>query len=326
MTYDNLKSIGWATIKLGFTGATVAALAFAFGVFDSELEVKESQADIFALDIADPTPRTKFVESLDLLGHNKPRPFDLNGNTVFFSSKQSKDDPLRVMQDYQQVFYDQGINPEVYMDINDDNQDNVMLSGMNGGIVPMFVTDEYIMLGGMETAKDVKNTTELRDLNKTLDKEKPYELFKSYKAIEIFKTPHNTLVSASWSDESFDYDKMYMDSEAEDRNVNTEVPACPGCLRVTAFEDLSDNNYRSDVYLGKNSPRKMVRFYDQSMRARGWEPTEASATLEKIKQYADFAGDDSVMRQYARGPEFMTVMAHPSGEDGKSIVHTVQGN
>ncbi len=326
MTFDKVKHVAWMGIKLAVTGATIAALAFAFGVFDPDLQVQESEADIFVLDIADPTPRTKFVEALDVLGHSKPRPFDLNGNTVFFSSKQTEDPPLMVMEDYQRTFRDQGLNKDVYLDINEENQDDIMLAGMTGGMVPMMVTDEYIMLGGMETASEVRSTDDLMKLDKTHDKTKPYEIFKSYKSVEIFKTPHNTLVSASWSDESFNYDKMFIDSESEDRNVNREVPACPGCVRVTAFEDLSENTYRKDVYVGKRSPTDMARFYDQSMRNRGWEPTEATRAFDTIKQYADFQGDDAILRQYARGHEFLTIMTHPDSIQDHSVVHAVKTN
>lgn len=326
---SNMKSkIGnaiWTTAKLAVTGATIAAIAIGFGIFDSNLEVQDSEADIVSFDFAEREPVQKFEDSLDDLGHPDPRPFNLNGNTVYFSSIETTEEPKQVMERYLREFYEEGLNSRPEYAPNAETGDAVILDGQAGGIVPMFVSNDQVILGGMELAKDWETADDLRAIFRDHDKDAPWKLWKGYRNIEISRTDRKTLVSASWSRNDFDYEKMMMGNESEDQNVSTEVPGCIGCVRVNSFEDLSaSSNYRNDIYMGASPPEELSRFYDQALSSRGWEPTEATIAFDRVRQYADFKGEDAIMRRYARGLERMTVMSYRDQVDDASVVHTIR--
>lgn len=311
--------------KCAGAGGLIFAIAFGFGVFDPDLEVQSSDADILALDFAKRTPVEKFEGALDDLGHRDPRPFNMNGNVVFFSSLETEEEPLAVMERYQRQFYESGLNSEPFYEVNDKNSEKIILEGHQGGIVPMHIDPNHIILGGMEMAEKVVDHDDLEQAFKKHNLEEPWKLYKGYRNIEITKTERNTLVTASWSHNDFDYEKMMLGNEAEDQNASADIPGCIGCVRVNSFEDLDgDSAYRNDVYLGRSSPRDMSLFYDRALARRGWEPTEATGAFDKVRQYADFQGQDSIMRRYARGNEFITVIAYPDKRDDISVVHAVK--
>lgn len=311
--------------KITFTGATVAAIAFGFGVFDENAEVATSQADILSLDFADRTSTEKFVAGLQDLGHNPPEIYNLNGNTVFFSSAIHKEEPLVVMEKYEREFYEQGLNPEIYTGMTDENAEGMFKTSLNGGVVPMVISPDNIVLGGVEsTGPSATEEDLIQNFEKNKGKAAPWKLFDAHKYIEINRDGENTLVTSSWSDKGFDYEKMIPGAKVADVNTDVEVPACPGCTRMTNFEDLGgDKAYRSNVFVGGGDASQQAQFYDRALIGRGWEETESSVVMEKLRGLVEFQGQEAQLREYSRNGQFMQVLSLPDTDSNQTITHTV---
>lgn len=314
MDYQHLLK---TTFKLLLTGAMIAAIAFSFGVFTTDAEVKRSEADILALDFAPAQPHEKLSSSLDKLGHPEPWPLEINGNTVYFSSKVHRDEPKRVMSDYLRTFYDQGVNRQDYSTEYGEDVKTIGLDAFTGGVVPILVDDDNIVLGGMSVGGQADTSDDLRAIWDAHDPEHFEEMFSGFRHIQIDRDGPETLVSSVWSDEEFDYKKMNFGGREGDANASAEFPSCPGCIRLNSFESLdSDRPYESASFLGAGrSLLEAQDFYDRALRKRGWEPTEASSTMEKVRQHVNFQGKhEARMLQYAREGKFMTVIVHARGD------------
>lgn len=313
--------------KITFTGATVAAIAFGFGVFDQGIEVPESQADILSMDFADRTSTEKFVAGLQDLGHNAPEVYNLNGNTVFFSSAIHKEEPLVVMEKYEREFYEQGLNPEIFSGVTDENADRMFKTSLSGGVVPMVISPDSILLGGVESTGPTKTEEDLVNNFNNNKGKAPWKLFDAHKYVEINRDGENTLVTSSWSDKGFDYEKMIPGAKVADVNTDAEVPACPGCVRLTNFEDLGgEKAYRNNVFVGSADASQQVQFYDRALVGRGWEETESSVVMEKLRGLVEFQGQEAQMREYSRNGQFMQVIALPDSESNQTITHTVMSD
>lgn len=79
--------------------------------------VTESEAVIVTSDMADKTSTQKFADSLEKLGHEKPRVYTSNGNEVFFSTRFVENKrPDELVEEYQEEFVAQGLNSQVWQD------------------------------------------------------------------------------------------------------------------------------------------------------------------------------------------------------------------
>lgn len=310
--------------KIASAGATVAAIAFALGVFDETARVPTSEADILALNFAERTSTEKFVAGLKELGHNRPEVYSLNGNTVYFSSAMYNQEPLEVMEMYEREFYEQGLNPRIYRGITDENADEMFKTALSGGVVPMMISPDNILLGGVESTGPTKTEEDLMNNFKRNTGKAPWRLFDAHRYIEINRDGEKTLVTSSWSDKGFDYEKMIPGARVSDANTDVEVPACPGCVRLTNFENRSSGSaYRNNVFWGESDTRQQVQFYDRALLARGWEPTESARVMDQLADLVQFQGQDGIMREYVRNGEHMQVLALPDTEGVGSVTHTV---
>lgn len=311
------RSVFKTFAKLTLTGMTIVLIAFVFGVFTPEADVKESEADILALGFGPAPSHEVLADSLKSLGHPEPWPLNVNGNTVYFSSKVHKaQEPREVMQDYLRKFYDLGLNRQDYSEAYGDDFEAIGLDAFAGGVVPIEMSNDHIVLGGMSSAARAETSDDLHEDWENHNPEEFHELFSGFRHITIDRDGPETLVSSVWSDEEFDYTKMDLGSRMSDVNTSHEFPSCPGCIRLNSFESLnSDRPYESAAYLGGGrSLDEAKAFYDQTLRARGWEPTEASATMAKVRQHVEFKGKyEARMLQYAREGRFMTVMLNSRG-------------
>lgn len=323
MTIQRWKNGVWTVAKLGFTGGIVAGVAFAFGVFNPDLTVSESEADILSFGQREVTPTEKFTSSMADLGHSKPQAFNLNGNVVYFSTRLHDESPMEVMEQYQSKFVEKGLAPRKF-NLMDDDVNEAMLTAMNGGIVPIYTSEQKVFMGGMIPKIPTKTAEELEGLHDKFSKSTPWEMFKGFHNVEITTSGSGTIATSSWSDENFDYNKMLPGNRALDQNVDPEVPSCPGCTRVSSFEDLDkEQTFRNNVYEATSSVEQLARFYDQSLTARGWEMTESSRVMEKLRDFADFEGKDGIQRQYEKNGQIVTILTHPSGDGVTATAHTV---
>lgn len=310
-----MKKLIWNAIKVAGAGATIWAIAISVGVIGPEGEVAESEADIISLDFADESPTRKFHNALDDLGHTDPQVYGLNGNVVFFSENRMRREPAQIMEDYQRRFVEQGINSKIYYSPDMEAQ----TAYLRGEIVPMKVSDGHVILSGlvptMDFANDDSNVEAIGSEEFALE-----QMFAGYRSIDISKERNDhSIITASYSDETFDYAKMFNRGDG-DKDVDTEVPTCPSCSRVTRFTDPKAN-FAQNVFSGTHSKRETEKFYIDAMARRGWELTDTSRAYRDLKKVAHFKYKDAAALQFTRGTEFLNVLI-TDGDSGTTVYTT----
>lgn len=325
MQMPSLKSSAVVAAKLALAGASIVGIAWVVGVYQPDGSVKESRADILDLSLIPRSEEARFNDALEHMGHDAPQTMSINGNVVHFSVATHRKRPVQLMKEYQEEFVYQGLNKHVYTGQNYDKYFNdFWVDGFTGGLVPQMVTEDYASLGGLQSADGIDDEKDL--WNAAFDKPKPYEIFKGHRFVEMFWNKHTrrSTVTATWSDRNFDYRKMVPGNpEVSDLDVDTRVPACPGCTRLNSTNDLDpERNYGSNVYETGRSHRQTLEYYRDAMRRRGWIETDASLTFQAVREFVRFRGDDADMLQFTKNGEFLTITIFPS-ETGKTTVHTV---
>jgi hypothetical protein len=317
-----LKTSLVVTAKLMVTALSVLAIAWAVGVLDFEGQVPESHADIAWLSAAPRSNTQQFQRSLQRLGHDAPQVFDLNGNTVYFSVAYSRHSPEQVLRQYQDEFYRQGVNPRPFYDVDGD-EDQMMSAGLSGGIIPLEISRERVLMGGMITSGEARDKAGLeRHFHGSKD---PFKVFRGHRQIEISRRAEDsrTTIVSTWSDERFDYGRMVPGSTSGP-GYDDRVPACMGCTRLTRFEDLArDKHHVTYVFQGTASPGELRHFYDRAMGSRGWEPTDSHRAMSTVQSQVDDPSTIGQLFQYSRQGEFLTIMALPDGSGQTTVVATV---
>ena len=143
----------WNVTKIAGAAATVAFMAFQIGVLQFDGEVKQSQADIISMKFAERSETKKLVDALDGLGHTEPYPYGLNGNVIYFSENRIDKDPVQIMEEYQRIFVEEGINEKMHTTTDLDAQ----IAILEGDIVPLRVTRDKIVMGGLVPTMDILN-------------------------------------------------------------------------------------------------------------------------------------------------------------------------
>lgn len=165
--------------RIILTLGTVAALGWAFVALnppgedgETTIGVQESQADIFSMSFAERTSTQKFQTALDRLGHESPRVYDYNGNTVMFSTNQKRGTLKQVAREYMRTFAEEGVNPQVFSPERpefDSDEFNAMVdASVHGGVIPWVINDKYMAMGGAVMDVEVEDNAELQ---KRLDRE-----------------------------------------------------------------------------------------------------------------------------------------------------------
>ncbi|MFP4598977.1 MAG: hypothetical protein ACLFVJ_12040 [Persicimonas sp.] len=315
--------------KMVGTAALIAAIAWTVGVIQPDGSIGESQADILDVSFLKLSNSAKVAHALQQLGHDEPQSLNINGNVVHFSVNHEKKRPDQLMREYQEEFVRQGLNTRVWDNHNTrGNTDEMILEGMTGGVIPIESTPEHVALGGVVTANDAEDDEQLLEMAK--DSTPANEVFKGHQFIEMYwdRSKRASTVTATWSDEKFDYGKMLAgaDSQQKDIDVDPLVPACPGCTRLSRVRDLDPSReYSSNSYASTRAQREMVGFYRDAMTKRGWEETDSSLVLDTIRPNVRHVGDEATLMQFSKGARFLTVMAYPD-KDGRTTVHTVMSD
>ncbi len=326
----SLKSMLWVGAKLALSGALICAIAWVVAVYQPDGTVQDSQADILDLNFIHLSNSARFARGLQQLGHDRPQTFSINGNIVNFSVNHSRKRPLQLMKEYQEEFVHQGLQDTVWTaDKAKQDGDKMMQEAMTGGVVPLNVSDDYVAMGGVLPKNDATDAQGLVDLARS--RPKPPTIFKGHHWVEMFwdKYRRQTTVTASWSDEHFDYEKMFPGvaaKEGKDIDVDLDIPACPGCNRVSRVRDLNPmRTYSSNTYASTKHLDDTLDFYRRAMHRRGWTETESSQTFATLQPYVKFEGDGAHLLQLHRGKQFLTILAYPDA-NGHTTIHTVMSN
>ncbi len=182
----------WVTkaSKISLTGLVIATTGWAMLTLNPPVEavdgkgvtlIKEGHADIVTSSLAERSSTQKFAASLEKLGHEPPRVYDYNGNTVYFSTRhiQGKT-PMDVVQEYQHEFVVQGLNSKQHLtpmvnlemereDATDERKaeidaqlSDIYKGAAYGEITPQAILPDYVSMGGAEYDHDsLKGDSEL---------------------------------------------------------------------------------------------------------------------------------------------------------------------
>jgi hypothetical protein len=310
---------------VALTVAFVALIGGMMVVVGSDGEVPSSQADITALNFG-PRPKVEqFSDSLRALGHSEPRVFELNGNRIFFSTAHPEESPKRVLRQYQDEFVRQGLNGQAFYELRADEMMQRNRTSLTGGVVPMEIAPSRVVMSGVDTRGNPMTLTELLDNH---DRSKSAgELFDAYRWVEVYRhddEPHSTVI-ATWSDQRFDYDKMFPQRQGRpSKDVDPRVPVCRGCLKVNQFgERARAGTHESYVFVTGEHPDELRAFYRSNLEARGWRLGERASVFEQVMEQVDFEADETVRLEFVREDLMLEVTFFPMEEEGQTGVRTV---
>ena len=339
-----MKSLIVNGAKLGLSGALICGIAAIFLVTDPHGEVTEAEADIAAKVPVKHVAGHDFAEVVAKTGM-RPRPYEVNGNEVYFAVGYTDEEPEEILQAYQKKFVASGINTRVFDRVPDAKFERTMqdlvdlkevdsledlrkydmdeyerdynLAMLNGGVVPISQRPGYVAMGGMVSKE---KSEKLEDVFGNWSPEhnpdaKLGGFMDGFRFIDAQKVAEKrTRVTSVWSRDKFDFDKMD-DPNKEGVAPVTQTPACIGCSVGMQMKSLSPSErYRmSNMYTSK-SRADVIAFYDKAMRNRGWQPTDASEAMGYVKRELGVLEGIDVLNFTKDGMEStISVFPDPSG-------------
>lgn len=277
-------------LKLTLCGASVFAIAFAIAIVGTKEPIQTSHADLTWFSPFERSKTARFEAALNRLGHTEPARYDVNGNTVFFSHTTSRKRPQQLMAEYQEEFARQKLNKKVFTKLDADTEEERNFTALTGGLVPLAISEERIVLGGVVTKNDASTREKLFEnlaARKGLN-----DLFRAHRYIEISrpKSSRHTSVVATWSDEAFDLDRMTPGSRAADLSFDPTVPACPGCTRLVRFADENPGAAeRVEIaFTGPQTRQETRQYYQRVLSRDGWQPGGFDPDLRPVDKVVDF--------------------------------------
>jgi hypothetical protein len=326
--------------KIMGAAGIVAAMAFGFSwIGQGDGFVSEAGADIVTSTFAPKTEQAKFVDSLRESGFSKPRMYDYDGNTVFFSTKTTRKSPLLAARELQETFYKNGVNERTYnglpkLDIREEEKhdkeafEEVLASHrqlFDGQMVPVMWTDDEVRMGGLEMEGEPESHEILEAFARGRN---ILEGVKRIRYVDAFRSSPTgkTTMTATWSDDDLDFRK-FASAGAPGTSVDRTVPACPGCNRVRRFGGTErEASYVENVYEGRRSPDQMRMFYRKALAKRGWKLSDSSKLIQEMERQGFKQVDkDAQFDAYARGKTFLHVLTYRDRQSGLTNVHIMRG-
>lgn len=307
--------------KVGLCAVLIAAIGLAIGILGTDGTVNESHADIAWLGSFERSNTDRMLTALDRLGHEEPARFNLNGNTIFFSDHTSRKTPRELMLEYQEEFRRQGLNDRVYHSMKSDEEDARNFTGLTGGLVPIAVSDNQVILAGVVTANRAKDSQGLiENVQNAQDYDK---LFRGHRYIEMTRShdSRHTSIVASFSDEAFEYERMTPGSTAAGQVYDEVVPPCPGCTRLTRFADDNPRTAeRVDIaFIGPRTLDETRSFYVQTLFQQGWRPLGIDTSLREMEAHFEIPRPTGEALILSRGSKELTLAFLPDFETGETI-------
>lgn len=309
-------------LKLGISGAIIAALAVGFIVISGEGDISEAQATIFDLQTEAAAEHEDFERVMEESGL-EPSPYDMNGNHVQFAAADSPLSPMELSENYQRRLQRAGINSKVYnqplipsdghhaspQEILGDTEQVLeqMDAFLSGELVPITMEDDYVTMGGLVPDRDFDgDEEEFREqwqANMRDNFEDGEELFEhlqratdiegidfedniaGFRFLDAQRQDHPQMqsqVTATWSDNDFDASRMN-DPQAMERRPGAEVPACIGCERSNRLEALNeDEPYVLNQFHTSAPSHDVGQFYREAMQNRDWQPSESDQIINEF--------------------------------------------
>lgn len=315
------KGLGWTIGKVSLTLVCIALIGIAVG---SDGQVQETRADIVVLDQAERPKTEQFSRALTALGHPTPRVYELNGNRIFFSVHQAEGTPVQLLARYQDEFVRQGLNPQPFYGMDDAEYMQRKRVGFTGGVVPMSLDDQAVIMGGVERRD--RRDHPLALVRALVPGQGPDELFDGYRWVEIEGLPGRarSTITATWSDEGFDYQKMFPESWSRPgKGVDPRIPICAGCQRVNQLgERARAGTHESYVFVTDSTRAELERFYRRRLAEQGWELSQNFSLYQQLIEEVALEGSEMKPMEFRRDDLLLDVQIFPF-EDHKMAVRTV---
>lgn len=356
MNIDTLRRTAWAGAKLTGAACLILAIGWAFLTMnpDPQEPVQQAEADIGDFDFLGPkSKQERFIQTLVDEGMEKPRSYDWNGNKFFFSMTQTRERPMRVMRRLQKAFVRNGVNAREHTSLppsfNQANVDPLDLENaspeerkrafrialankerlddfFSGGVVPIHIDQDYVAMAGT-TSKNRAEDSLAFMRERILNRQSVDDTVGAMRFVDA-KYDNNsglTTVTATWSDEDLSIDKLRGERDVLDVATDTDIPACIGCERLMRFAgEEGESKYVANAFIGSSSVEQVVAFYDRALRTRGWELSPATMMMERMMRSGTIPDRTGVLRSYARGPEFITLLVYHDELEGRTVAQLVE--
>jgi hypothetical protein len=338
-----LKTVG----KLGLTGAIIVGIGFFAFTQDPDSSVGEvapAEADIGWFDVG--SDGHEFTRAIAVAGM-EPRPYDLNGNRMWFASGRTELKPNQVEDTMQDIFVEQGVNednhagikPMEQMALNADNfttdrgKENLARAGgdnarllMDGEVIPIQRKPGYVAMAGYDWRMSDEEMIEQMESGKADSSLfNPDYMMKGYKFLDATWEPESrmTSITSVWTDDKFDSKKMRNESFKE-QEPDPNIPACMGCERDFRFQSLAKNEpYRANHWNTQMTPSDTYGFYQRAMASRGWKASNSQAMLDKVSAKLPTVGAiNGRMLNLEKDGKSMVIALLPNGEGGTEVMST----
>lgn len=269
-------------LRLGVTALAIVVIGALIVWLGGGGEVPETQADIVAMQGVPRTQTVRFKDALRQLGHDEPLALELNGNRVFFSTRQVAQSPARALCAYQREFVRQGLNAQAFCDLGPAQTTHRKRGQVAGNLVPTEISASRVVMSGVEM-RDGSHTP--LELMKSFDPERPLaQLFGAYRTVEIYREADaaESTVLAMWSDEAFDYSRMMpLTGVQAQRVMDPRVPLCVSCALVNRTHDVGARGlHRSFVFTTRHSISQVEAFFRAELPRRGWVESNTRGALD----------------------------------------------
>ena len=328
--------------KLAAAGASLVAIA-ALILFASphpeDAGVQSAQADlidVFSRDARSPSAFSDLMIDEGL----RPRPFDYNGNVVYFATKRSHVGLEQGLEHWQRLFVERGINARVHergfteLDTSEQAAPQVELKRraalageyLSGEIMPTYRSERFISMAGLVPKKRGLKVTPETLHEKWAANAKgqidPMDHTEGFRYIDMtLEDDGTTTTTAVWADKQFDAHKIMPDYAGLDVSVDRDVPACIGCSRTFRLEGLDKNNdpFITNQYDSSERPEELHQFYHHALTRRGWTPSASEAPLDKLSQSVPSLAElPSEVMRFERDGEYLNVFLS-EGEEGTQV-------
>ncbi len=342
-----MKHAIWNLTKLAAAGAVIFGIGWAFVVTDEEGGVQEADADIGTVTTLEAVFERDFTKTMTMTGLT-PRPYEMNGNQVYFAVSYVEEEPHEVLEHYQEQFVRAGINEKKYMEVPDGRferslgdieKGDVDLSDaeveynkalLTGEVVPIVTRPGYMAMGGIVPKGAYRDVEEIvANWSAGNTREIDEEFMSGFRFIDAEQWPgqRGSRVTSVWSDDGqFDPAKM-SDPQGEGVNPVLETPVCMGCRVGMQMESLSPNEkYRIGHFYSQRRKRDLVRFYQRSMQNRGFEESDAFKAVEYARNFmAPGEVPDGYVLSYNKGPIDSWIAVYDDTKTGETSVMVVEG-
>lgn len=294
----------WNLCKLGIAGAVIFGIGWAITVSDPEDGVKEAKADIQDFLPTQALLEQSFSKTVKTSGL-EPRPYEMNGNDVFFAVAYVEQSPEEVLDFYQDAFVKAGINDKKYTEIPQGRFERTMAdiakphdlspeeleydrAMLTGGVVPVIKHSGYMAMGGIVPKAQNQKLEEIVDAWALSGQhDRMSGVMDGFRFIDARQWPgqRGSRITSVWAEEGFDASKMANPQEEGVAPV-LQTPVCMGCTLALQMKSRApDERFRIGHFVSGRNRDDIRDFYETAMFGRGWKGADAPKAVEMARQF-----------------------------------------